>query len=321
MLISISMLGVGFILLVKGADLLIRGASAAAKSLGVSGLLIGLTVVAFGTSMPEFVVNVAASIRGTTDIAIGNIVGSNIVNIGLILGISAALFPLAVQRSTVWKEIPLALLAAGLVFFMAADVLLNGASADTIGRGDGFVLLSIFAIFCYYIVRMAKNDGNTLTPEPSDMSRSRMGASIVLGVGALMIGGKIVVDGAVTLASEAGIPERIIGLTIVAIGTSLPELVTSVAAAYRRHADLSVGNIIGSNIMNVFLILGTSAVITPLPFPVAARPDVAALIVVTILLFSFMFIGRRHVLERWQGISLVILYLGYTGFVVSRSIQ
>jgi len=300
----------GFAALVKGADLLVAGASSLAKWLGVSTLLVGLTVVALGTSMPELVVNVFAALKGTSDIAVGNIIGSNISNIALVLGLSAVLYPMRVHNSTIWKEIPFALLAVVLVAIMASDVALNGLMRDELGRGDGLVLVSFSIIFLYYILGLARQGKADLDDIP-DMTVRRMAINIVIGMIALVIGGKLVIEGAVSLASLAGISERVIGLTVVALGTSLPELVTSVVAAFRKQPDLSVGNIVGSNILNVFMVLGISATIRPLPFSPDALFDATFNVVITLLLFLFMFVGSKRKLERWQGVSFVLIYISY----------
>ncbi|HCC22038.1 sodium:proton exchanger [Candidatus Uhrbacteria bacterium RIFOXYC2_FULL_47_19] len=307
----ILLVAIGFVLLVKGADLLVDGASSLAGKLGISTLVVGLTVVALGTSMPELVVNVYAALTGVADIAIGNIVGSNIVNIALILGLSAALYPLHVQRSTVWKEIPFALIAVVLVAIMASDVVLDGMVSNVISRSDGLVLLAFTAIFFYYILGMVRS-GDSPVIDDSSSSSLKLIFYIVIGIGLLVAGGKLAVDGAVGVAAAAGLSERVIGLTIVAIGTSLPELVTSLVAAYKKQPDLSVGNIVGSNILNIFLILGLSSIIRPLPFQGESFVDVGVAVALTIMLFAFMFLGRRHVLERWQGIGFVIIYTAYT---------
>ncbi len=300
----------GFAALVKGADLLVAGASSLAKWLGISTLIVGLTVVALGTSMPELVVNVFASLKGTSDIAVGNIIGSNVSNIALVLGLSAMLYPMRVQNSTIWKEIPFALLAVVLVAIMASDVALNGLMRDELGRGDGLVLVSFSVIFLYYILGLARQGRAELEDIP-EMTVRRMAIYILLGMVALVIGGKLVIEGAVSLATTAGISERVIGLTVVALGTSLPELVTSVVAAFRKQPDLSVGNIVGSNILNVFMVLGVSAIIRPLPFSNDALFDATFNVVITLLLFLFMFIGQKHKLERWQGVGFVMIYISY----------
>ncbi|OIO52744.1 sodium:proton exchanger [Candidatus Uhrbacteria bacterium CG_4_10_14_0_8_um_filter_58_22] len=311
LLLFIFLVVIGFVLLVKGADMLVSGASSLAGKLGISTLVVGLTVVALGTSMPELVVNVYAALTGVSDIAIGNIVGSNIANIALILGLSAAPYPLHVQRSTVWKEIPFALMAVALVAIMSSDVVLNGMVSNVISRSDGLILLAFAVIFFYYILGMVRS-GNSPVIDGSSSSSARLVFFVVVGIGLLVVGGKLAVDGAVGIAAAAGLSERVIGLTIVAIGTSLPELVTSLVAAYRKQPDLSVGNIVGSNILNIFLVLGLSSAIRPLPFQGESFVDVGVLVMLTLMLFTFMFLGRRHVLERWQGIGFVVIYVAFT---------
>jgi cation:H+ antiporter len=308
---------IGFILLVKGADWLVSGASSLAKKLGVSTLLVGLTVVAFGTSMPELVVNVFAALRGTTDIALGNIIGSNIANIALVLGVSAVLFPLRVHNSTIWKEIPYALLAVVLVAIMASDALLDGLGSSFIGHADGLILVSFSIIFIYYIFGLAKSGKADLGDVPT-MSSRKIVLYILAGMVMLVVGGKVVIDGAVGLAAALGMPSRVIGLTVVALGTSLPELVTSVVAALKRQPDMSVGNIVGSNILNVFMVLGISASITPMPISSGAMFDAIFNIIITMLLFLFMFVGKKHMLERWQGFGFVALYCLYIGYSVAQ---
>lgn len=317
MLINTIIVIIGFVLLVKGADMLVAGASSLAKKLGISTLLVGLTVVAFGTSMPELVVNVFAALKGTTGIAIGNVIGSNIANIALVLGVSAVLFPLRVHNSTTWKEIPYALLAVILVFIMASDVLLDRTAGNVIGRGDGLVLVSFSIIFLYYIFGMARSGKADLGDVPK-MSTRKMTVFIVIGILMLVAGGKVVIEGAVGLATALGMSSRVIGLTVVALGTSLPELVTSVVAALKKMPDLSVGNIVGSNILNVFMVLGISASITPLPITSGALFDTVFNIIVTMLLFLFMFVGRKHMLERWQGLGLVALYCLFIGYSIAQ---
>lgn len=308
----------GFVFLIKGADWLVSGASSLANKLGVSALVIGLTIVAFGTSAPELTVNLLASFQGSTDIAIGNIIGSNIANILLILGVSAIIFPLSVQRGTVWREIPFAVLAVLVVTIMANDVLLDGSALSALSRIDGLVLLSFFAIFIYYIFSIAKQPNNTDETEIKLYSTSKSILMILGGLGGLVLGGKWIVDGAVLFATQIGISEALIGLTVVAIGTSLPELATSAVAAYKKNVDIAVGNVIGSNIFNIFWILGISASITPLPFSSELGLDLTVVTMVTLLLFLAFFIGKKHTLERWQGFLFVALYIAYIIFLVLR---
>lgn len=314
---------IGFFALIKGADWLVNGASALAGRWGVSALVIGLTIVSFGTSAPELVVNIMASLQGNTDIAIGNVVGSNIVNILLILGVSAVIYPLTVQKGTVWKEIPFALLAVVVLGFMANDAYFDGATTSALTRIDGLVLISFFIIFMYYIFGLAKggNSAEVVEDEKTDeevISVSRSLLMIVIGIAGLVVGGKWIVDGAIAFATNLGVSEALIGLTIVAIGTSLPELATSAVAAYRKNVDIAVGNIVGSNIFNIFWILGVSAIIKPLPFSPALVVDIFVTMVATALLFFALFVGKRHTIERWQGVVFILLYVAYIIYLVIR---
>ncbi|MCB9814034.1 calcium/sodium antiporter [Candidatus Nomurabacteria bacterium] len=314
---------IGFFALIKGADWLVTGASALAGRWGVSALVIGLTIVSFGTSAPELVVNILASLNGNTDIAIGNVVGSNIANILLILGVSAAIYPLTVQKGTVWKEIPFALLAVVVLGFMANDAYFDGATTSALTRIDGLVLISFFVIFMYYIFGLAKSGDSTESAKDEESSEKVVSVSrsllmVVGGTVGLVVGGKWIVDGAIAFATNLGVSEALIGLTIVAIGTSLPELATSAVAAYRKNVDIAVGNIVGSNIFNIFWILGVSAIIKPLPFSPALTVDIIVTIVATALLFFALFIGRRHTMERWQGAIFIVLYVAYIVFLIFR---
>lgn len=310
----------GFVLLIKGADLLVGGASSIAKRFGISALVIGLTVVAFGTSSPELIVNIFASINGNTDIAIGNILGSNIANILLILGISAIIYPLAVTKGTVWKEIPFSLLAIIVVAFMANDTFFDGG-LSMIVRSEGLVLVAFFAIFLYYTYSISKVEGSETQTEIKEVSTLKSIIWIVLGLVGLTIGGKFIVDSAVSIASYFGVSQSLIGLTIVAVGTSLPELATSAMAAIKKNPDIAVGNIVGSNIFNTFWILGVSAIINPLPFSLPLIRDVLMTVLATLLLFAFMFVGKRHIIERWQGFIFILAYIAYISWILFIEIR
>lgn len=319
MIISIALLIVGFVLVIKGADILVAGASSIAKKFGLSSLMIGLTIVAFGTSAPELIVNILASINGSTDIAIGNVIGSNISNILLILGTTALITPLAVTRGTTWKEIPLSLLAVIMLFFLANDTLIDGRAFNEVSRIDGVMLLSMFIIFIYYTFGIAKVEGeHDEEEEIQERSMAISGLMIAGGMIGLFLGGKFVVDNAVAIALSLGLSEALVGLTIVAIGTSLPELATSIVAARKGNADIAVGNIVGSNIFNVLWILGLSSTIKPLPFSPAANFDVGFVIFITIGLFVTIFMGKKHTVQRWQGILLLSLYISYISFLIVR---
>jgi cation:H+ antiporter len=317
MVTSIILIVVGLVILIIGAESMVRGASSLARKLNISPLVIGLTIVAFGTSAPELIVNIFASLEGSSDIAIGNIIGSNISNILLILGISSLITPLVVTKGTVWKEIPFALLAIILVFIMGNDGMFDGMTYNAITRTDGLTLMFLLGIFLYYVASIAKN-GKSITDDIVEYSQSKSILLITIGLLGLFYGGKLLVDNAIILARTAGISEALIGLTIVAIGTSLPELATSVVAALHKQTDIAVGNIVGSNIFNIFWILGLSSVILQLPFNPAVNFDVLVGIIATGLLFITMFIGTRHTLERWQGVLFVFLYVSYMGYLFVR---
>ena len=314
------LLVVGFVLLIKGADLLVDGASFIAKRLKVSNLLIGLTVVAFGTSTPELFVNIIAAIKGAPAIAIGNILGSNIFNILLILGISSLIYPLAVTKGTVWKEIPLTLLAVVMVGIMANKTLIFSKGLSGLSRIDGLILLAFFTAFLFYLLKIAKpaekNLNDTEVPKKYGLLKSSL--ALVAGFAALFIGAKLVVDSAVILAAKFGVSDSFIGLTIVAAGTSLPELATSAVAAAKKNCDIAVGNIVGSNIFNVFLILGFSATISPLPFQSANNIDIGIAILASLFLFIFMFSGKKRSLDRWEGAVFVVLFAAYIAFLLTQ---
>jgi cation:H+ antiporter len=301
----------GLLLLLKGADWLVDGASSLAKRFGVAPIVIGLTIVAFGTSAPELVVNLIAAFQGRAEVAIGNIVGSNIANILLILGLAAAIRPLTLRRDTIWKEIPLAFLAVALVWLMGSDGRLTG-NPSVIDRIDGLVLLAFFAIFLYYTVGIAKLDAPK--PDIADRTVGQSSLYAVVGLLALSFGGRFTVDGAVALARGFGLSEGVIGLTLVAVGTSLPELFTSAVAARRGQTDIAVGNVVGSSIFNVFWILGVSAVISPLPFGAENAMDALMAVAVTALLFFSLYVGKRRILERWQGAAFMVLYAAFVVF-------
>lgn len=317
MVLAIVLLVVGLAVLVFGAEFLVRGAASLARKWGVSPLVIGLTVVAFGTSMPELTVNMFSAIRGSADIAIGNVVGSNIANILLILGLSAIVFPLAVKSSTVWREIPFALLAMVLLLIMGNDQILDGVVFNAVTRTDGLTLIAIFGIFMVYIFALAKK-GEVESEEIKTYSYFKSIFFTLIGLGALFIGGKMLVDNAVILARLAGLSESLIGLTIVAVGTSLPELATSLIAAWHKQSDIAVGNIVGSNIFNVFWILGLTGTALNMPFNAMVNIDVLVGVGATLILFFAMFVGKKHQLERWQGVLMVLAYIGYIVYLIIR---
>ena len=309
---------VGFFLLIKGADCLVDGAVSIAKKLKIPSIVVGLTIVAFGTSSPELIVNIFASCSGNTEIAIGNILGSNTSNILLILGLSAIVYPLVTKKNTIWKEIPLSLLAAILLGIMASDTLIDGSSFSGLTRIDGLILLSFFVIFFYYIIEISKNGQEDFNLDIKQLGYLRSILYIIGGLFCLVLGGKWIVDGAIKIAEVCNVNQSLIGLTIVAVGTSLPELATSVVAAYKKQTDIAVGNIVGSNIFNIFFILGISAIIRPLPFMENFRIDIFMTIFASLLLFIVMFVGKKHIIERWQGTFMIFVYVMYVVFLIIR---
>jgi cation:H+ antiporter len=318
MLLNIFLLIFGLILLIKGADWMVSGASALAKKYRVSDLVIGLTIVAFGTSVPELAVNVIASSQNFNDIVLGNVLGSNIANLFLILGITGIIYPLVVQSSTTWKEIPISLLAVVLLFLLANNFFIN--ENPVISRLDGLFLLLMFGLFLFYVYRLSKNDTAPKEVIVNEMTGIKMGTFIVLGLAGLILGGKLVVDNAVKIATTLGLSEKIIGFTIVAIGTSLPELATSVVAALKKNTNIAVGNIIGSNIFNIFLVIATSALVSPVVYNPVFNTDMYLLAGGTLFLFIAMFTGGKKKLDRWEAVILLLVYLGYTTMLVAKEI-
>jgi len=308
----------GFALLLAGGSFLVDGASAIARKLGVSDLAIALTVVAFGTSAPELLVSIFAAAKGNTEIAIGNAIGSNIMNIFVILGVAAVIYPLAIGKGTAWKEIPFSLLAVVIVGIMANDEAIDGSCPSALTRIDGLVLVSFLIIFLVYVASIAKQPGAAPPSAPAKkIGTFRAWAMLVLGIAGLNLGAEWVVNGAVQLAEYFGVSESVIALTIVSVGTSLPELATSAVAAWKKNADMAVGNVVGSNIFNMFWVLGVAATIRPLPFRPEANIDVAVAALASVLLFGWVFVGfRRRCLERYEGAIFLILYAAYLVYLV-----
>lgn len=314
MILEIILLVLGFVVLILGADRLVSGASALARKHRISELAIGLTIVAFGTSAPELVVNLVASVEGHADIALGNVMGSNLFNLLFILGISGLIAPLAVQSSTVKKEIPMALLSGGLLFLLANDVLWSDGNA--LSRLDGIILLAGFAYFLFYVIRMQPAQQAEQVVEQSVYPVWKMWTYMILGLGGLVLGGNLIVNNAVLIAQEFGMSEKVIALTIVAVGTSLPELATSVVAALKKNTDIAVGNIIGSNIFNILMILGLSSVIRPLSYNPQYNIDIYLVSAGTIVLLLAMFTSKRKVLDRWEAAVLLAGYLAYMVYLL-----
>lgn len=319
--LSVIKLVIGFLLLVKGADAFVDGASSIAKRLRIPAFVIGLTIVAFGTSAPELAVSLTAALRGSNDIAIGNVVGSNIFNTLVVLGASAAITPIAVKRGMIKKDYPLSIIAAVLLGVLSLDMIFFKKSAMVIGRWDGVILLIAFAIFMYMTVREGLKEHSTSSQEVEEVDNKKVSVGkgiflLILGLAGIVLGGDSTVEGAKEIARVLGLSEALIGLTIVALGTSLPELVTSVIAAKKGESDIAVGNVIGSNIFNIFLILGVSATITPMNVSNTYLYDMAVL--VAVMLVTYIPIAITKKVSRWMGITMVAVYLAYTAYLIMR---
>ncbi|MBM7649933.1 cation:H+ antiporter [Bacillus ectoiniformans] len=309
---------VGFVLLIKGADFFVSGSSSIARALRVSPLLIGLTIVAFGTSSPEATVSILAALDGSAGVAIGNVVGSNIFNITLVVGITAMIAPLMVESETIRKEIPFTLLGSVVLFVLISDIQLQGADGNFITRGDGFILLLFFAIFLYYIFEVARHGRKKEEEEaPAEIAWGKNILFTLLGLGGIIWGGDLVVGSATEIAFSFGMSETLVGLTIVAVGTSLPELITSITAAVKKESEIALGNIVGSNIFNIFFVLGTASVISPLAVDPKIFTDALLMIVLTVTLLLFS--RTKFKVDRVEGIILAIAYIGYMVYIIIRN--
>jgi cation:H+ antiporter len=308
----------GFVFLIKGADLLVAGASAIGRKYHISEMVIGLTIVSFGTSLPELLVTTVSSFNGQAELGLGNILGSNIANVLIILGIAALIRPLSIPRDTYFIEIPFSIMAALLLGFLAnANIFYSGA--NTIGRQEGGIMLYFFAMFMVYVVVIAKNKKPEMEAAPlivQPIAKSIL--LIAIGITALYFGGGWVVDGATEVARLFGISESVIGLTIVAIGTSLPELVTSAVAAYKNNTDMAVGNAIGSNIFNILWIIGFTSVLTPIPFSDHSNQDILMVLISTSALIMAVLVGKRPRISRWEGFIFLMIYSIYLYTLVQR---
>ena len=312
-MLSFVMLVIGFVLLVWGADKFVEGASALARKMGVSPLLVGLTIVAFGTSMPELAVSVTAALRGANEIAVGNVVGSNMFNLLVVAGLSAVICPLVMDKMLLRRDWPLSIFAA--VLLLAAI-----APDHVIARWEGAVLLVIFAVILSRQIKAALNDRAQLAAaeaEAAEMTKSPVliWVNIVLGLACIVLGGQLAVNGATGIARMFGLSETLIGLTIVAIGTSLPELVTSIVAARKGQNEIAMGNVIGSNLFNILLILGVSAVITPIPVQATSIVDCLFLIAISVV---FYLPARKGKLGRLPGAVMAAMYVAYTAYLIMR---
>lgn len=321
MLKSVIFLLIGFLLLVKGADWFVEGASSIARHLRIPSLVIGLTIVAFGTSAPELAVSITAAIKGSNDIAIGNVVGSNIFNLLVVIGMSAMICPLSIKPSIIKKDYPLSIVAVLLLNVLIMDQLFTKNSPMTLGRLDGIFLLIGFGIFMYLTIKDAfkSRAKNLCVPEAETAIGYPMGKSILIslvGLAGIIIGGDMTVNGAKEIARAFGLSEALIGLTIVAVGTSLPELVTSIVAAKKGESDIAIGNVVGSNIFNIFLILGVSSTILPMNISKTYLYDVGLLTIVSILIYIPILLKKK--IGRVMGTIMTCSYIAYTAYLIMR---
>lgn len=309
---DILLLIVGLGLILSGANFLTDGSAAVAQRLRVPEFIIGLTIVAVGTSTPELVVSVLSAIAGKSDVAIGNVVGSNIFNVFVILGICALIRPLPLTRSTIRRDIPIGMVVSLLLFVLASDALLHLGPTDRLGRGDGILMLILYVALMWYTIRAA---GRT-EEAPAEGTKAQMApwlaaVMIVGGLAGLVFGGELFLDSATALARQLGVSESVIAITLVAGGTSLPELASSVVSLVKGKADMALGNVIGSNIANILLILGLSATINPLTMGGITTTDLAVVILTSLLLFLTAFTFRRRAVDRWEGVIFLVIYALY----------
>ena len=308
----------GLALLIKSADLLVSGASAIAARLGISAFVIGLTVVSFGTSLPEMLVTMVSGLRHNPDLAIANIIGSNIANVLLVLGIAAIIRPLPVKDSTVVSEIPFSLTAALLVGFLANAALFSSTPELSISRLDGGILLFFFALFMLYVYKISRESVHLELDAPAELSTAKSAVYIGLGVAGLYLGGGWVVDGAIGIAQLLHVDDALIGLTIVAIGTSSPEIFASAVAAYRNQTDIAVANVVGSNIFNILWVLGITSSLVELPFEVVNNTDLVMVICSSALIILALVASRNNSVLRSHGVLFIILYAAYLYYVTTR---
>ncbi len=316
MVVSILVLLLGFVLLIAGAGKLVDASSSLARRFNIPDIVIGLTIVALGTSSPELVVNIIASARNESAIVMGNVLGSNIFNVLMILGTTAIVGQLTVKRNTTWLEIPLSLLAAVLVMVISSDVFLDNQPVNIVSRSDGIILIGLFLIFLVYNLELTKkgNEDDRLISKEQTVVISVLW--LLAGLAGLIFGGHLIVDKATILAREFGISERVIAITVISIGTSLPELATSIIAVRKGKVDMAIGNVVGSNIFNIFVILGASAIVRPVVVASEAFPDIIVNIFANVLLLVFLFFNSKRHLGRPEGIILLAIYVVYINWLL-----
>lgn len=315
MLWQIILLIVGFVILIKGADIFVDGASSLAQNFKLSKMLIGLTIVAFGTSAPEFAVSVKSIISNNADMVLGNVVGSNILNILLIIGICSLIKPIVVKNNTIKKEIPIVIMISTLLFFLMKDNLFDSNAINMITRNDGFIILLFFMIFIYYLISIMRNKRDDDADESAKFGMSKSILFTILGIVCIILGSNFVVDSASNIAVSLGVSQKMIALTIVAFGTSLPELVTSIVSIKKGEQEILVGNIVGSNVFNIGIVLGLPvALFGGIKAVGFNNIDLIALLLSAILLFAFSF--RDHKIKKMEGIIMLVIFAIYYSFVI-----
>lgn len=320
MFLDILLIIIGFVFLVKGADWLVGGASGLAKKNNVSDLVIGLTIVAFGTSAPELVVNSVASLDKHSDIVYGNIIGSNNFNLFVILGFVAIIFPISVQKSMLRREIPFSLFITALLMLLSNAVL--GQKENVLSRFEALILFILFVFFIYFTFKQSGANTENIPDEiqAKPMTSRKIWTLILVGLGVLVAGGRLVVTGAEHIALNLGVSEKIIALTIVAAGTSLPELVTSAVAASKKNSDIAIGNAIGSNIFNILFVLSISGLISPINYVTTFNREMILLMGGTILLMIFVSLNKSNKLSRFAGVTFLSIFIAYTFFLIQQEL-
>lgn len=315
---SIIFLIIGLVLLVKGADFFVEGSSSIAKRFNIPTMVIGLTLVAFGTSSPELAVSVSGSLNQANGIVFGNVVGSNIVNVLFILGISAFISPISIKSKTIFKEMPFAILTTVALMLMVMDGLINGDPISVVSRSEGWILLLFFAIYLYSMVEISIMGKEESEEEILVMPMPKSVLFTIGGLVAIIFGADLVVNAASEIAALLGLSETLIGLTVVAIGTSLPELITSVVAAKKGENDIAVGNIVGSCIFNVLFVMGVSGVIYPISIAMENYADLWILLAAMLIVVPMMYTSKK--INRWEGVAMMLGYVAYSTFIIMRAI-
>lgn len=317
MLLNLLLLVVGFVLLIYSADYMVAGASSIAKKFNMSELAIGLTIVSIGTSAPELVVNIVSGASGNNDLAFGNVIGSNLFNTFFILGVAGLIYPISVQSQTVWKEIPIMIISGLMILFLINDNFFFDRPS-TANRLDGIIMLGVLIAFIIYVLKSSKDQPTEPEAETSKIYRLPISVLMIVGgIAGLIFGGNLVVENAIIIAKSYGVSEKVIGLTIISMGTSLPELATSAVAAFKKRSDIAIGNVVGSNLFNLLLILPMASVVTPLPFDVSMNFDFIVYLIGSTLVFGAMFSDGRNKIDRWEAILLVLAYLGYLIYMLN----